>query len=143
VAYASERHVLTCFRSVLISDEEFKKYQMFQQFQAVLITPSSFIVTLAQSGNPTVYFTSKAPNTWIINNGVFNHITRNKGILHDLCSPLSLSTVILTNGIMSRVDSVGTAEVTTLFLSSVFYIPKFSFDLLSITILELFGDVFS
>ena len=45
--YALEGRVPSGFRSVLMSDEEFEKYQIFQQFQATQKTLSSFTVTLA------------------------------------------------------------------------------------------------
>ena len=76
-----------------MSDEEFEKYQMFQQFQATQITPFSSIAILAQSDNPTVYFTFKAPNTWIIDTGAPDHITGNKDILHFCFHLLSLLSV--------------------------------------------------
>lgn len=54
-----------------MSIEEFRKYHMFHQSQTAQITPSSF-TTLPHSGNPTAYFTSISPNTWIIDTGVSN-----------------------------------------------------------------------
>ena len=45
-----------------MSDEEFEIYKMFQKFQVAQIMSSSTI-TLAQTGNSTVCFTSIAPNT--------------------------------------------------------------------------------
>ena len=85
---------------------------MFQQFQATQITPSSSSATFAQSGNPTVGFTSRTPDTSIIDTGESDHITGNKVILHSLSSPLSLPTVTLANDIASRIESVSTAKVT-------------------------------
>jgi len=58
MAYASEGHVASDSRSVLMSNEEFKKYQTFQQFQATQITLFSSTATLAQSGNPTAFQSS-------------------------------------------------------------------------------------
>jgi len=46
-----------------MADKEFKKYLMFQQFQATQITPSSSTATLTQSGNPIGCFTFRTPNT--------------------------------------------------------------------------------
>lgn len=73
-------------------------------------------------------------NTWIICTRACNHITGNEGILHDLFSSLSLLVATLANG-STHVKSIDTAS---LLLSSVFYMPKFSFHLLWINKLKRF-----
>ena len=58
---------------------------MFQKFQdAQMMSYSSSIVTLAQACNSTVCFTSTAPNTWVINSGASDHMTKDKNILSTL-----------------------------------------------------------
>ena len=110
--------------------DEFERYQMFQQFQVILMMSSSN-VTLAQTSNFTVYFMYTAPNIWIINSGASNHMTENKGILFPLNSIFSLLLVTLAYGSTSYTESMGTVNATpSLSLSYVLYIPKFLFNLL-------------
>lgn len=59
----------------------------------------------------------------------------NKGIMHNLFSALSIHTVTSVNGTTTHVESVGTAKITALLpLSYVFYICKFSLNLLSVNL---------
>lgn len=67
VAYAAEGQIPSYSRSAFMSYEEFKKYQMLQQFQAVQTSSSS--ATLVESGNLAMCFTSRCPNMEIINIG--------------------------------------------------------------------------
>jgi len=83
-----------------------------------------------------VCFTFRAPNTYVIDTGAFDDMTESKGILHDMSSPLSLPIVTSANCTSSRAESVSTAKVaTSLPLSSVFYIPKFLFNVITISTL--------
>ena len=112
---------------------------MFQQLQGTQITLSSSTTILTQSGNSTAWFTFRTPNSWIIDTDTSDRITRNKSIMHNLSSPSSLSTLTLANGITSHVKSISTAKIIVLLpLSSVFYISKFLFNLLSINKLTRF-----
>lgn len=88
---------------------------------------------MGQLGNHIACFTSRVLNIWIINTGASNHMTRNKYVLHDLFSTLSLPTITLENGTASRIESVGTTKnISSLPFSYVFYTPKFPFILSSI-----------
>ena len=121
------------FKSVLISDEEFRKCHMFQQFQA---HRSHHLHSLLLWRSQVALLRVSLLELLILGSytGAFDHITESKGISHDLSSPLSLLIVTLANGTTSCVESIGTAKVTALLsLSSVFYILKFSFNLLSIS----------
>ena len=94
-----------------VSEVSLCQMKSLKKFQATQITPSLSTATLAHSGNPNVCFTSRAPDTWIIDTGASNHIMGNKKYSDELPSLLSLPTVILANGTTSRVESVGTFKV--------------------------------
>ena len=68
------------YSNVTMSNEEFGRYQMFQQFEAPqIMSSSSSTATLAQTGNATACFTSSAPSTWLIDFRGSDHMTGNKG----------------------------------------------------------------
>jgi len=94
---------------------------------------SSSPATLAQIGKCSVYFTFTAPSTWVIKCGGSNHMIENKGILSTLISISSLL-VTLANGSTTYTEGAGIANATpSLLFSYVLYIPKFKFNLLSIS----------
>jgi len=95
---------------------------------------SSSTATLVQTCNFTTCFTCTSVRTWVIDSEASNYVTRNKGILSTLNSLSSLLPVTLVDGSASYTGGVATANATLyLSLSCVLYIPKFSFNLLSVS----------
>ena len=98
------------------------------------MSSSSSTITLAQTSNSTACFTSIALSTQVIDSGASDYMIGNKGILSTLNSLFSLLFVTLADGFKSYIECVGVAKATPfLSLSSVLYIPKFSFNLLSVS----------
>ena len=69
-------------RSMTMSNEEFERYQMFNQFQAIQMMPSSSTTTLAQIGNSIICFTSTAPSACVIDSGSSDHMNWERYLLY-------------------------------------------------------------
>ena len=88
--------------------------------------------TLAQQGTSTTRLATQDP--WVIDLGVNDHMTGTSGLLSNLEQYSSLPNVTLANDSVTTVSSLGTANLNpNLSLSSVLYIPSFTFNLLSIS----------
>ena len=104
---------------------------MFQQQQNIQ-TQSFFLfpTTLTQISTLSC-LTSSMWYIWIVNLGATDHIIENWGIMFYF-TPVSNS-VVLADGSRRLIQGIDTATTTlTLLLSSIFYLPCFSFNLLSI-----------
>jgi len=111
---------------------QFEEFQLFQQYQHTQSGPSSSSATLAQAGTSTAFLTSSSAPTWIIDSGATDHMTGNRGIMSSFSS--TSNSVVLADG--SRKPIRGSGSVLTspsLPLSSVFYLPDFPYNLLSVS----------
>jgi len=94
---------------------------------------SSFTFTRYTSKS-NVCFTPISPNIWVIDSEASERITGNKDILSTLNSIFLLLLIILADGSTFYTEGVCTANAKlSLSLSFVLYIPKFSFNLLSVS----------
>ena len=87
---------------------------------------------MAQQGTSTDRLATQDP--WVIDLGANDHMTGTSGLLSNLDQSSSLPNVTLANDSVTTVSSLGTANLNpNLSLSSVLYIPSFTFNLLSIS----------
>ena len=93
---------------------------------------SSSTATLAHHGTSTTSLATQDP--WVIDSSATNHMTSTSSLLSDLEHSSNLPNVTLADGSAIIVYGLGTANLSpNLSLSSILYIPDFSFNLLSIS----------
>ena len=109
-------------RSVTISDEEFDRYQVFQQFQVTQMISSSSTITLPQTSNFIACFSSTVPSTYVIDSETSNHMTENKYILSTLNSVHPLLPVTLVDASTSYTENAGLLKLHHLYHSLLFFI---------------------
>jgi len=111
---------------------QFQQFQLFQQYQSTQTPSSSFSATLNPAGTSTSFLASSSSHSWIIDSGATDHMTGDRGIMSSF-SPTSHS-VILADGSHTPIEGIGTATSTSeLPLSSVFYLPCFPYNLMSVS----------
>lgn len=117
-------------RTVTISVEDFAK---FTQYQEALKNSSQSITALAESGNSNACLLSSS-NKWVVDSGATDHMTGNPTFFSMYQSHTSPTTVTLADGSTSAVLGSGTVNPTpSITLSSVLSLPKFAFNLVSVS----------
>ena len=92
----------------------------------------SFSVTLAQTDTPISCLTSFMLHTQIIDSGATNHMTGYRCIMSSFTP--SFYFVVLADGSRTPIQDIGVATTTSIILlSSIFYLPCFSFNLLLVS----------
>ena len=111
---------------ILTSDE----YEYLCLTQAAKSSP---IASVAQIGNVSACLThSSAP--WILDTRASNHISSNKDLFSSLTFPSPLSIITIANGSQTIAKGIGSVcPLPSLPLTSVLYVPNFSFNLISIS----------
>ena len=113
-----------------MSDVEFARYTQFQQSQP---STSSSKATLVKTDNPVAYLSSSS-RYWIIDSGATDHMTGDQGILSHYKPSDECFNVTLADGSTTKVLASGDTSITSsLPLSSVLYLPKFFFNLMSVS----------
>ena len=106
----------------------------FQLYQDSLRSPSTPITAIAESGNSNKCLVSSSSSEWVIDSGATDHMTSNSSIFSTFQSQPSPSIVTLADGSHSCVLRLGTIVPTpSIPLTSVLSLPKFSFNLMSIS----------
>ena len=59
---------------VQFSADELTRFYLYQES---LMSPSTLITAIAESGNPNTYLLSSSSSEWVIDSGATNHITSN------------------------------------------------------------------
>ena len=115
-------------QGIILTPSEYEKYIRLTQ-----AAKSSSIASVAQIGNVSACLThSLAP--WILDTGASDHICSNKDLFSSLTFTSPLPTITLDNGsqtIAKGIDSV--CPLPSLALTFVLYVPKFPFNLISIS----------
>ena len=91
---------------------------------------------LAHQGTPSLVFCvqNNQPRSWIVDSGASYHMTEDSSILTDFQPCSSHSGVRIADGTISPVASIDSIHITEdLHLSSVLYVPKLNYNLLSIS----------
>ena len=118
-------------QSVQFSAAELARFQLYQDS---LRSPSTPITAIAESGNPNKCLVSSSSSEWVIDSGATDHMTSNSSIFSTFQSQPSPSTVTLADGSHSCVLMSGTIVPTpSIPLTSVLSLPKFSFNLMSVS----------
>ena len=106
----------------------------FQLYQDSLRSQSTLITTIAESGNPNKCLVSSSSFEWVIDSGATDHMTGNSSLFSTFQSQPSPSTVTLADGSHSCVLGSDTIVPTpSIPLTSVLSLPKFSFNLMSVS----------
>ena len=99
-----------------------------------LRSPSTPITAIAESGNPNKCLVSSSSFEWVIDSGATDHMTGNSSLFSTFQSQPSPSAVTLADGSHSCVLGSGTIVPTpSIPLTSVLSLPKFSFNLMSVS----------
>ena len=118
-------------QSVQFSTNELTRFHLCQTSLQSLSTP---ITTIAESSNPNTCLVSSSSSEWIIDSGAIDHMTGNSSLFSTFQSQSSPSIVTLADGSQSCVLGSGTIFPTpSIPLSSVSSLPKFSFNLVSVS----------
>ena len=115
-------------QGVILTPGEYKEY-----LRLTKVAKSSSIASVAQTGNVSACLThSSAP--WIFDTGASDHISGNKDLISSLTFPSPLPTITLANGSQTIAKGIGSVcPLPSLLLTSVFYVPNFPFNLISIS----------
>ena len=106
----------------------------FQLYQDSLISPSTPITAIAESGKPNKCLVSFSSSEWVIDSRATDHMTGNSSFFSTFQSQPSPSTVTLTDGSHSYVLGSCTIVPTPYIpLTSVLSLPNFSFNLMSVS----------
>ena len=106
---------------------QFEQFQMFQQQHNTQAHSSFFSATLAQAYTLISCLTSSMSHTWIIHLCDLSHDR-----IMSFFTP-AFNSVVLVDGSHIPIQGIDIATITpTLHLSIVFYLPCFSFNLLSV-----------
>ena len=114
-------------QGVILTPSEYEEYLRHTQ-----AAKSSSIASVAQTGNVSACLThSSAP--WILDTGASDHIFGNKDFFSSLTFPSPLPTITLANGSQTIAKGIGSVcPLPSLPLTSVLFVPNFSFNLISI-----------
>ena len=86
----------------------------------------------AQTGASVACLATHIP--WAIDSGAFNHMIGSTSVLCDISISRRLHHVTLVDGSTLQIDGLGTANLfSSLSLPYVYYVPKFSFNFLSVS----------
>ena len=115
-------------QGVILTPSEYEEYLRLTQ-----AAKSSSIASAAKTGNVSVCLThSSAP--WILDTGAFDLISRNKDIVSSLTFQSPLPIITLANGSQTIAKGIGSVcPLPSLPLTSILYVPNFSFNLISIS----------
>ena len=96
------------------------------------VAKSASILSVAQTGNAYVCL-SHSSNPWILNSRASDHLSGNKDLFSSLTITSPLPMITLANGTPTMAKGVGSAcPLPSIPLTFVFYVPDYSFNLISI-----------
>ena len=103
---------------------------------------SSSTASVAHTGTSFVGLTqSLSVGPWVFDSGATDHITGNKSLFSSLSSPDNLPSITMANGSHVSAHGVGTVDLFPfLSIDNVLYVPRSSFNLLSISCLTRYLD---
>ena len=97
-------------------------------------SPSTPTIAIAELGNLNKCLVSSSSSEWVIDSGATDHMTGNSSLFSTFQSQPSTSTITLANGSQSCVFGLDIVFPTlSISLSSVLSLPKFSFNLMSVS----------
>ena len=115
-------------KEVILRPDEYEEYLRLTQ-----AAKFDFIASVAQTGNVSACLTHSSAS-WILDSGVSDHISSNKDFFSSLTFLSSLPTITLANGSQTIAKGIGLAcPLSSLPLTSVFYVHNFHFNLISIS----------
>jgi hypothetical protein len=115
-------------KSVLMSAED---YDQYMKIQGLLKKES----TTKESGSSVSAIANSTSQTkWIIDSGATDHMTGNSKLISDIHYKQSTHAVTLADGSQAFVQGIGKLRLSShLLLNSVLYLPKLSFNLISVS----------
>ena len=97
-------------------------------------SPFTSIIAITKSGKPNKCLVFSSSSEWVIDFGAKDHMTSNSSLISTFQSQPSTSTITLPDRSQSCILGSGIVFATpSILLSSVLSLPKFSFDLLSVS----------